>query len=65
MLGDAFSSPTDHSRIPQESAVGVSGLQVPLILFICSRFESPCAVFTVEKKVQQHTLETLQELLLC
>lgn len=37
MLRDAFSSPSNHGRIPQESAVGVSGLQVPLILFICSR----------------------------
>lgn len=37
MLRDAFSSPSNHGRIPRESAVGVSGLQVPLILFICSR----------------------------
>lgn len=55
MLRDAFSSPSNHSRIPQESAVGVSGLQVPLILFICSRDLKVPVLYSQQKKKCSNT----------
>lgn len=58
MLQDAFSSLRNHSRIPQESAVGVSGLQVTPILFICNRFESPCTVFSGKQSAATHSGDT-------
>lgn len=50
MLQDAFSSSSNHSRIPQESAGGVSGLQVPLILFTCSRDLKVPVLYSQQKK---------------
>lgn len=65
MLQDAFSPPSNHSKLPQESAVRVSGLQAPLILFICSRDLKVPVLHPQREKKCNNTLETLPELLLC